>query len=322
MLSDQEFDSWYQCLHLSEATKAVIQQIRSREPVRRVGGGGRNVCGRYPSYKMGRTIQFESHKVELPAIEEYENDDDVLEYYDQPLHLTLSYKSKSGRTVVCSHVPDFFVLRQSSVGFEEWQTEERLKQLAQKQPNRYGQGENGHWHSPPAQAYAQELGVYYRLRVDSEIDWISYRNRQFLKSYLIRDYTIAGEVSTLIISIVTDNPGITLAQLLESARVGSADDIYALISANQIYVDLKAASLTEPERVHIFASQQMAQTHALLVAHEMPITTVDSLKIINLAVGTHVKWDGKSLSVLQMGKTKVVLRGESELIQLTYSTPI
>lgn len=84
-----------------------------------------------------------------------------------PLQLTLSYQSKSGRTVVCSHVPDFFVLRQSSVGFEEWKTEERLKQLAQKQPNRYGQEENGHWHSPPAQAYAQELGVYYRLRVYS-----------------------------------------------------------------------------------------------------------------------------------------------------------
>lgn len=82
MLSDQEFDSWCQCLHLSEATKAVVQQIRSREPVRRVGGGGRNVCGRYPSHKMGRTIQFESHKVDLPAIEEYEDDDDVLEYYD------------------------------------------------------------------------------------------------------------------------------------------------------------------------------------------------------------------------------------------------
>ena len=317
MLSDQEFNNWCQCLHLSEATKAVVQQIRSREPVRRVGGGGRNVCGRYPSHKMGRTIQFESHKVELPAIEEYEDDDDVLEYYDQPLQLTLSYQSKSGRTVVCSHVPDFFVLRQSEVGFEEWKTEERLKRIAQKQPNRYSQEENGHWHSPPVQAYAQELGVYYRLRVDSEIDWIYYRNRQFLKSYLSKGYMIAGEISALIVSIVTDNPGITLAQLLESALIGNADDIYALISAKQVYVDLKAASLTEPERVYIFTSQQMAEAHALLVPHEMSTTTVDSLKIINVAVGTHLKWDGKSLSVLQMGKTKVVLRGESELIQLT-----
>lgn len=82
MLSDREFGNWCQSLHLSEATKAVVQQIRSGEPVRRVGGGRRNVCGRYPSNKMGKTIQFESHKVELPAIEEYEEDNDVLEYYD------------------------------------------------------------------------------------------------------------------------------------------------------------------------------------------------------------------------------------------------
>jgi hypothetical protein len=34
---------------------------------------------------MGRTIQFESHHVELYGIYEMEYDDDVLEYYDQPV---------------------------------------------------------------------------------------------------------------------------------------------------------------------------------------------------------------------------------------------
>ncbi len=39
---------------------------------------------------MGRTIQFESHTLELPALTSfYEYDDDVLEYWDQPYQLTL-----------------------------------------------------------------------------------------------------------------------------------------------------------------------------------------------------------------------------------------
>ena len=37
----------------------------SASPSRRVRGGRSNVSGRYPSQKMGLTIQFESHRVEL-----------------------------------------------------------------------------------------------------------------------------------------------------------------------------------------------------------------------------------------------------------------
>jgi putative transposase len=115
---------------------------------------------------MGRTLQFESHKVELPAIESYENDEEVLEYYDQPFKLTLSYMSKRDRRVVCAHVPDFFVIRQSSAGFEEWKPAARLKDLAATQPNRYRQTDDGMWFSPAAEQAVASLGVYYRLRTE------------------------------------------------------------------------------------------------------------------------------------------------------------
>ena len=59
--------------------------IRSARPVRRVGSRAGNVSGAYASRKMGCTIQFESHKVELWAIYSMEHDPQVLEYYDQPM---------------------------------------------------------------------------------------------------------------------------------------------------------------------------------------------------------------------------------------------
>ena len=126
MLSDQEFNDWCRHVNLSQVAMQVIEQIRSTEPIRRVKSSGINVKGDYPSRKMGKTIQFESHKVELPGVEEYEEDPDVLEFYDQPYQITLEFLSNSGQIVKASHIPDFFVIRNTSAGFEEWKPEKRL----------------------------------------------------------------------------------------------------------------------------------------------------------------------------------------------------
>jgi hypothetical protein len=79
MMSPDELLSWYQRLEVSEVARAEIDRIRSAGPCRRVGGGRNNVIGRYPSQKMGVTIQFESHQVELAFVREMEHDPDVLE---------------------------------------------------------------------------------------------------------------------------------------------------------------------------------------------------------------------------------------------------
>ena len=84
MLSQDELLSWYQQRKVSNDARLEVNRVRSSGPSRRVGGGCRNVSGRYPSRKMGVTIQFESHRVELAFVREMEHDPDVLEYYDQP----------------------------------------------------------------------------------------------------------------------------------------------------------------------------------------------------------------------------------------------
>lgn len=68
MLSPGDLASWYERLNIPDPTRSVINHIRSSGPARRVGSGYQNVSGRYPSKKMGVTIQFESHRVELAAI--------------------------------------------------------------------------------------------------------------------------------------------------------------------------------------------------------------------------------------------------------------
>jgi len=145
MLQPSQFQQWCQRLQLPPATCDLIARLRTAPPARRVQSRAHNVSGRYPSRKMGATIQFESHKVELWAVYTMEHDPQVLEYFDQPPAFKLHYRSASGRKVTVWHTPDFFVLRADRAGWEEWKTAEHLRVLAHTQPHRYQPTEHGGW---------------------------------------------------------------------------------------------------------------------------------------------------------------------------------
>ena len=48
MMSQEELTSWYEQANLSQAARSLVDRIRPSQPVRRVGSGRSNVCGRYP----------------------------------------------------------------------------------------------------------------------------------------------------------------------------------------------------------------------------------------------------------------------------------
>jgi transposase InsO family protein len=257
MMSQDELASWHERANLSLAARSLIDRIRSSQPVRRVGSGRSNVCGRYPSRKMGVTIQFESHHVELAAIYEMEYAPDVLEYYDQPSSLKLEYRSASGRSVSALHTPDFLVIRTSGAGFEEWKTEDDLLRLTKEKPNRYCRGDGKVWTCPPGIAHASSLGLYYRVRSSQEIDWTYQRNLHFLEDYLSGNpQAVSAQVRCAVQSWIAADRALTLADLFGlSDGVASHDEIYSLIALGDIYVDLSSALLVEPDSVRLTATQ-------------------------------------------------------------------
>jgi putative transposase len=130
MMQELAFSLWCDRLHLSEDAQKITRQIRSSEPVRRKRSRVGNWTGRYPSHKMGKTIQFESRTEEFSAIITHEYDVTVLEYYDQPSKIEMRYLAQSGRPIVIWSTPDFFVLRTDRAGWQEWKPEEKLVELA------------------------------------------------------------------------------------------------------------------------------------------------------------------------------------------------
>ncbi len=87
----------YICRNLIErqggqvGVESILGPFARHHRHRRVTSRAHNVSGAYPSRKIGITIHFESHTVELWVIYLMEHDPDVLEFYDQPQTFKLRY---------------------------------------------------------------------------------------------------------------------------------------------------------------------------------------------------------------------------------------
>jgi putative transposase len=281
MLSDQDFADWAKRIDLSDEALSLVAHIRSSNPARRVGGGLSNVTGRYPSRKMGVTIQFESHRVELATVYELEHDDEVLEYWDQPNSIKLDYESRQRRHLGVLHTPDYFVIRRTEAGWEECKTEEELIRLAGRNASRYCRGEDG-WICPPGQVYADRFGLYYRVRSSTEINWLFQRNIQFLEDYLRARPEVNSLSREKALAQVEARPGCSLEDLFRvTDGEVTRDEVYSLIAVGEIFVDLRSAALPEPERVRVWLEKSLhrdgAQSGSPGVQPHSGTSTSDSL---------------------------------------------
>ena len=317
MLTPDEFSKWCSDQNLPELSQKNLAEIRSVEPARRVGGGRKNVSGFYPSKKMGKTIQFESHKVELPFIYELEHDEEVLEFYDQPPAFKINYQAATGRNLGFFYTPDFFVIKKNSAGWVECKTETELQKLVVKQPHRYTRSEDGQWYTPPASERAAQFGFDFHIFSDAQINWILYRNITFLEDYYRQKDQEQSDLSTdNIQQIIRSQPGITLNQLLDNTSGISADSIYFLIAREHLYVDLKANLLIEPEQCQIFCDHPSAKAYKMIVASQAIADPICS-PVLNLIPNAQISWDSKTYTLVQIGNTETTLRAESgEFIDL------
>lgn len=259
MLTDDTFHVWCLSNKITPETEAYIQRIRSSQPVRKVRNRASNVSGRYPSVKMGRSIQFESHHVELWAIYEVERDDDVLEYYDQPTRIQLQYRARSGRKTSQWHTPDFFVIRQHSAGFEEWKPISALDTLAMTMPERYQRETSGGWCCPPGESAAQVHGLFYRVRTNAELHPLVIQNLKFLQDFWIRPYQVTPLQEAQVRDLLTTVPGISVLQLQNACPDLPVDVLWALLTDQRIFADLSASPLMQWDQVRLFRTPSEAE---------------------------------------------------------------
>jgi putative transposase len=251
---------------------------------------------------MGVTIQFESHRVERPTIYELEHENDVLEYFDQPPSFKLDYCTPSGKRLGVLHTPDFFVIRKTKAGWEECKTEEDLRRLSERNPNRYcRQGEK--WVCPPGETHANRFGFYYRVRSSAEINWTFQRNIQFLEDYFRGTPEISPLSRERAHAYIMARPNCSLADLLSPDGTGlDRDDIYLLIATGEIYVDLFSTLLSDAEKA-IVSFEKTSPPPAKRIVDLSAIRSGDSLC-----------WDSKDWKVINVGCTAVTLLTEENAV--------
>lgn len=301
MIGDFQFSEWLARYRFDQFAATLITRIRAREPSRKVQGGRSNVTGRYPSRKMGRTIQFESHKVELAFIREYEFDDNVLEYYDQPEPIKISYRTCNGRKTVALTTPDFFVIRKDgTASWEECKPEQELERQAQK-TERFKLNEAGKWQCLPGEEFAAQYGLCFRVRSSGEINWVWQRNMEYLSDYLqTPDHPVAASAESFIKALISCKQGILLSELVEKAKSYTPDDIFQLIARDELYVDLRVHALSEQDRTPVYTSKDQATVC-------LPPISVLVAQAVTTEPGSKLIWDGKLFEILNAGGENVWL---------------
>jgi putative transposase len=307
----------------SNETIKLIENIRNSQPSRNVRSRAKNASGFYSSKKMGLTIQFESHTLELAAIYEKEFDSNVLEYYDQPPSFKINYKKK-GRGIGHFYTPDFFVIEKDWVGWEEWKYEEELVKLHKNSPERYFQEENGKWRCPPAEEYAKHKGLNFRVRSSKTLNWNLQNNLRFLEDYFLEEnLTVKEETIDLILTLIKNKPAITLKELLcQQSSVLSADDIYSLIVTGKIYANLKTNLITETENFQLFIDKFTGDLYENIATNNSKQYYQDHApNTFNLEIGNDIQWGTNVCKIINVDEKFVwLLFNHNETTKLPIKT--
>jgi hypothetical protein len=134
--------------------KKSFQQIKCQEkrvPVRKVSNRGGNIIGRFPSFKLGRMVDFES-LIERDLIFVLDFEPDVETFCEQPL--TIEYQDEGK---VRHYTPDFYVIKKGQ------------HLLIECKPEKFVQSAKNQRKFSAGQAWCATRGWAYQLVTDQSL---------------------------------------------------------------------------------------------------------------------------------------------------------
>ena len=272
--SEGQIEDLFDACNLPESGREEVRRIRTSDPVRRDHSYGNNVCTRFPSRKMGRTIHTASRNCELVAAVGWEHDPCVYEMYDQPGILQLVYE-RNGKIVHGKTFPDFFLVQAKPphLCYIECKLDDVLAKLLRENPGRWAQDPNGVVRCPPAEQAVAESGLSYRVWTPRQINISKLRNIRFLADFIGEE--ISDDIRMRLLELVNRQPGITIEDTLH--EIEDANAIYALIVSGELQLNLERDDLRKPELVHLFTDTQSLRVWEAAVESRKPSPSTRNL---------------------------------------------
>lgn len=305
-----------------EAGRSWIQRIRSELPERAAQSTKTSGKVRYPSLKMGFVLEAEAFHTELVALTEWDHDTDTLELYSQPAgKLKLTYKTAAGRPANPWYTPDAFrISSQHGFIYTECKTEAFLIENQVLQPERYVRSEDGTWRCPPAEVAAAKLGCRFELRSTSQNNYVAFENIELLEDFYKqkKPIEVSSDARALLESKLSATNFASAFEIIHTAPFLSADDLYAMLVAGEVYFPLCDLRLTDQDTAFFFRSRAAWDAHKLFLASKCDASSRAPLPT-DLRVNDVIVWSGISYQVLNPGTTVTAraLTDQKALITLT-----
>ena len=267
-LSDEQLEDLFDACNLPEIGREEVRRIRSSDPVRREHSYGNNVCTRFPSRKMGRTLHTASRNGELVAVVSWEHDRYVPEMWDRPGVLPMVYE-RNGRTVHAETPPDYFLVhaRPPHFRYVECKLAEDVPKLLRENPERWVQDPEFGMRCPPVERALAHTGLAYQVWTPRQVSLPRLRNVRFLVDFLGEGAT--DDDRERVLGLVNRQPGISVEDALH--ELGNVNPIYALIASGELHFDLEKYDLRKPELVPLFPDAQSLRAWEAALASRRPV---------------------------------------------------
>lgn len=304
-LSCEDLERAFERFGVPGSGRRLVLTALVGDPVRRVGGGRRNVVVRYNSRKMGCLIQAESRSVELPFVYRCEFDPHVLLYLCQPARLHVRLRDSRGRSRLRPYVPDFLVYDdRTGFCFVECKPVSVLEADQAKPYPKFTRLEDGRWTFPAAEEALRGHGVSHRIFTSDEVNPIWDRNVRFLAGYVGADEP-AGVVEVR--GKLRRQGSIRTRDLLAAPGVPSAA-VWWLAANREAWIEWERCFVADLDAswAHASESALLAHRHLPLPADPSPEPAVT----VKLEPGARLLWDGVPWTVLNRGADKVTLQDE------------
>lgn len=309
MLTENQYKVWCNKLNLSKEAIAVISNIRESEPQRRTDSGILHKAIRFTSRKMLFTIQAESATVAFPLLMQMEVDDDILEIYDEPPRIKISFftKDKTGNQKKVSpwYTPDYFILRKCGFEWIEVKPEKQLLKLSEKS-EKYSQDQTGRWRCIPGEEYANKFGGNFCVLTERDIHPILYKNIRFLIDFYSPAVPkVDADILYQVKHWVKDHPGETLKELYSYFDNVARDRIFKLIVDNEIFVDLHHDLIQEPKKARVYDNFKTAEAMRILKSSQEDYGKLTNY--VDFSVGSSFLLGELECTILEINEENIVV---------------
>ena len=307
MLEKAQRERLLDLLDMPAAGRRLILDAVKNSPVRAVKSRGGNVLTYFQSRKMGRSIGTESRHLEFPAAIQHEYSDSVLEYFPQPNQLKFDVIDSDGEVHAIDHIPDFLVVTERGVWFEEWKPWAKLESRARRTPWRYVLDADDRWSSPLIEQWLAERGIGYRICTDHDIPQRRVENILYLEDYLDPDAPLCPlNVAAQIREALATEPTMPLAALYEQVPC-RPEEALKLIADGELVADLDGAPLSEPMRCRVFRDQAVRSFELARLVPRPPALA----GTLSLTPNAQILYDQRPYTVTFVGANQIILKGEA-----------